>query len=299
MSSKKITGFRPGSKSWKKVMAFVYGWGGAIVIIGAMFKIQHWPGASVVLIGGLSIEAIIFILSAFEPLHEDPDWSLVYPELAVDDEHETELGLEAVEEHDQLEEGHGHETIESAPVAKQQAVTVTSGVANELDSMLGEAKIDSELIASLGAGFKNLAEQTNKLTDLTDVSVATNEYVDSVKSAAKTVDGLAESYVKASESLGGLSVSNEDGLSYSEQLKKVSENLASLNTVYEMQLQGSNNTIENNAKLFESMNEMISNLKDSVDDTKRYKENIAELASNLESLNTVYGNMLSAMNFSK
>jgi methyl-accepting chemotaxis protein len=66
-----------------------------------------------------------------------------------------------------------------------------------------------------------------------------------------------------------------------------------------MQLQGSNNAIENNAKLFESMNEMISNLKDSVDDTKRYKENIAELASNLESLNTVYGNMLSAMNFSK
>ena len=68
------------SKKFKTTMKFVYGWGGAIVIVGAMFKIQHWPGASYMLIGGLGIEACIFILSAFEPLHEDPNWELAYPE---------------------------------------------------------------------------------------------------------------------------------------------------------------------------------------------------------------------------
>ena len=82
--SKEITGFRPGSKSWKNFMKYVYGWGAAIVIIGALFKLQHYPGAGPMLVIGLGTEAIIFFLSAFDPMHEDPDWSLVYPELAED-----------------------------------------------------------------------------------------------------------------------------------------------------------------------------------------------------------------------
>ena len=74
-------------------MNMVTGFGAAIVIVGAMFKIQHWPGATIALIGGLSIEAILFILGAFEPPHMEVDWSLVYPELAVshDEEHDDEL----------------------------------------------------------------------------------------------------------------------------------------------------------------------------------------------------------------
>ena len=74
---------KPGSKAWKKFMAKLYGIGAAVVIIGAMFKIQHWPFASLLLVVGLSTEAVIFFFSAFEPLHEEPDWSLVYPELAL------------------------------------------------------------------------------------------------------------------------------------------------------------------------------------------------------------------------
>ena len=74
---------KPGSKGWKNLMAKMYGIGAAIVIIGAMFKINHYPGASEMLVVGLSTEAIIFFFSAFEPPHEDPDWSLVYPELAI------------------------------------------------------------------------------------------------------------------------------------------------------------------------------------------------------------------------
>ena len=71
------------SKKFKGIMAFVYGWGASIVIVGALFKILHWPGADLMLIVGLLTEALIFFLSAFEPLHEEIDWSLVYPELAL------------------------------------------------------------------------------------------------------------------------------------------------------------------------------------------------------------------------
>ncbi|MEY3439195.1 MAG: hypothetical protein RL265_1780, partial [Bacteroidota bacterium] len=74
---------KPGSKGWKVFMSKLYGFGAAVVIIGAMFKIQHWTGASEMLVVGLSVEALIFAFSAFEPLHEDPNWELVYPELAV------------------------------------------------------------------------------------------------------------------------------------------------------------------------------------------------------------------------
>ena len=81
---KEITGFRPGSKSWKKFMAKVYGIGGAVVIVGALFKLMHYPGAEIMLILGLGTEALIFFFSAFEPIHEDPDWTIVYPELAED-----------------------------------------------------------------------------------------------------------------------------------------------------------------------------------------------------------------------
>ena len=87
------------SKKFKTIMKYVYGYGGAIVIIGAMFKIQHWPGATIMLIGGLGIEAVIFMLSAHEPLHEEIDWTLAYPELALghgddDDVHALPLDTE-------------------------------------------------------------------------------------------------------------------------------------------------------------------------------------------------------------
>ena len=74
-----------GGKAWKSFMSKLYGWGAAIVIVGALFKIEHWEGASEMLIIGLGTEAFIFFMSAFEPPHKDPKWELVYPELADDD----------------------------------------------------------------------------------------------------------------------------------------------------------------------------------------------------------------------
>ena len=269
--SKEITGFKPGSKSWKNFMKYVYGWGAAIVIIGALFKLQHYPGSGPMLVIGLGTEAIIFFLSAFDPMHEDPDWSLVYPELAED--------------------------YSGDPRGVQGGGSGTAS--QELDSMLEEAKIGSDLIESLGAGMRNLAETAGNMNNMGDASAATNTFVQSVEGAAKNVNDLSDSYHHAAEALTGLSVSNEDGATYAENLKKVTDNLSSLNSVYEMQLEQTSNSNKVSSEMFSNMQQLVENLNDSVEDTKRYKENIAELSTNLESLNTVYGNMLSAMNVTR
>ncbi|MBA3970929.1 MAG: gliding motility protein GldL [Bacteroidetes bacterium] len=257
-----------GGKKWKSFMAKLYGFGAAIVIIGAMFKIMHWPGAGPMLVVGLSTEAVIFFFSAFEPPHEEVDWSLVYPELA---------GMHGEEvEHKQIEEDKGSLT-------------------EQLDNMLEEAKIGPELMASLGDGLRSLSDQAGKLNNITDASVATNEYVTSVQSAAKNVDSLSGAYSKAAESLMGLVVSGDDSANLGDQIVKVSKNLSALNASYELQLQGSSEHLKATSKFYGGLENLMQNLNDSVDDTKRYKEQIAQLSSNLESLNTIYGNMLTAM----
>ncbi|HEY6159620.1 MAG TPA: gliding motility protein GldL [Bacteroidia bacterium] len=263
---------RPGSKGWKKFMAKLYGFGAAIVIVGALFKIQHWPGAGIMLTVGLSTEAIIFFFSAFEPIHEEIDWSLVYPELA---------GLHGESEPEQIEEGSSASATES------------------LDKMLEEAKIGPELINSLGEGMRNLTDTTKKISEISDAHVATNEYVDSVKNAKKNVDTLSDSYNQAAKSLLGFSMTSDDSATFSEQMNKVSKNLSALNASYELQLQGAGEHMKTTQQFYENINKMMANLSATVQDTQKYKEEIAELSNNLAALNNVYGNMLSAMNVKK
>ncbi len=258
-----------GGKKWKNFMAKLYGFGASIVIVGAMFKIMHWPGAGPMLVIGLSTEAVIFFFSAFEPPHEEVDWSLVYPELAG-------MHGEAGEEEKLIEEDKG---------------TITE----QLDNMLEDAKIGPELIASLGDGLRSLGDQASKLSNITDASVATNEYVSSVQSAAKNVNTLSDSYSKAANTLMALSVTSDESSNFGEQINRVSKNLSALNASYELQLQGSNEHLKSTAKFYDGLADLMKNLNDSVDDTKKYKEQISQLSSNLESLNTIYGNMLTAM----
>lgn len=267
------------SKKFKTIMKFVYGWGGAIVIIGAMFKIQHWPGATIMLIGGLGIEACIFILSAFEPLHEDPNWELVYPELA--------LGHSDSLDHD-------HEENAPAQIKKSG-----SGVTDHLDKMLEEANIDNELLTRLGDGMRALGENAAQLQVVSSAAAATDSYVTSLQAASDKVSNLSEAYERASVSISGMTSSSAEGESFGEQMHKVSKNLAALNNVYELQLKGSSAHLETTEKFQSQVTEMMKNLSDSTEDTRRYKENMAMLSSNLTDLNTVYGNMLKAMSINK
>ena len=110
---------------------------------------------------------------------------------------------------------------------------------------------------------------------------------------------LSERYAQASESLVGLTSNVDAGRNAGESLQKMSENLSALNEMYEMQLRGSREKLEAANQMFEGVGELLENLRNSVDDTKRYKDNIAELSENLSKLNTVYGNMLAAMSVNR
>ena len=253
------------TKKGKTIMGLLYGLGAAVVIVGALFKIMHWPGAGPMLVVGLSTEALIFAVSAFEPQHMPLDWTLAYPELA---------GV-----HD--EDGNA---IENKGTAVEQ-----------LDTMLEDAKIDPELIESLGQGLRNLSTNANKLSEISDASVATNEYAESLKSASSKVSSLADDYARASESLAVLNEAANSGANTGEQMKKMASTLEALNESYASQLQGSQQQAETMQSMYAGITALMTNLSDSVEDTKRYKENIAELSTNLSAVNKVYGNMLTAM----
>ncbi len=297
------------SKVYKKIMGYVYGWGAAVVMVGALFKIQHYPGAGVMLFVGLLVEAFIFFLSAFEPPHEEVDWSLVYPELA---------GVE-----------------EDLNIADRKAAVNTKKSALEkFDAMIENAEITPELFEKLGHGLKNLKVTTEKLHDVSDATVATNNYVANFEKASEKVSSFADAYGSSAEKLNvqadnlassyeksanvvstsgnslataynrltdnmnkDLEMSTDGGKTYNEQLGVMNKNLTALNAVYELQLQGSNAQMEASKTLYSGLDEILSNLKQSAEDTKRYRDEISKLSSNLSAMNTVYGNMLSAMNF--
>jgi gliding motility-associated protein GldL len=187
------------SKTGKNVMAKAYGLGAAVVILGALFKIQHYPGADIMLIVGMGVEAVIFAISAFEPIHEEWDWSLVYPELA---------GMEG--------EGRpNNSSLEQGDAVSQQ-----------LDKMLSEAKIGPELIEGLGLGMKSLSTSVSSMADLSGASVATKEYADNVSLANEQIKGMNTSYGRAVSALDSLTETTE---SFKETTIKVTSINATLN----------------------------------------------------------------------
>ncbi|MEZ4923307.1 MAG: gliding motility protein GldL [Crocinitomicaceae bacterium] len=277
---------RPGTKKWKLFMAKLYGIGAAIVIVGAMFKIMHWPGAGAMLVGGLSTEAVIFFFSAFEPLHEDPKWELVYPELAL--AHDEDFDLHAyIDEKGESGAHHGG------------GGGSATGITEKFDSLLEEAKIDADLLNRLGDGIRTLSDNAEGLKAVSGAAAATDSYVASLESASQQVKTLSNTYERASESLLGLTSGAEEGASFGEQLQKVSSNLAALNNVYELQLKGSSDHLEATEKFQSQVKDMMQNLSDSVEDTRLYRENMAMLSKNLTDLNQVYGNMLKAMTITR
>lgn len=202
------------SKGFKKVMAYIYGWGAAVVIVGALFKIMHWPGANQMLIAGLGTEALIFFVSVFEPIHAEYDWTLVYPELA---------GIE--------------------PTEKKQKNQNQGSISQQLDKMLADAKVGPELIGSLGSGLKTLSDNVKDMSSLSSATVATNEYTNNISKASKAIEsiGVASSEISSSMSTfaGGLttmvnnlsSTANESA-EFKENITKLNKNLGSLNNVY-------------------------------------------------------------------
>ena len=269
------------SKAYKNFMAKLYGIGAAVVIFGALFKIMHWPGANLMLIAGMTTETLIFFLSAFEPLHKEWDWSLVYPELA---------GM--IEETALLDEnGNPIET----PVSKDP-------LSAKLDKMLEDANISPELIDRLGQGMQNLADSANSMNNMASVTAATDKFVtnldgvagqagkllESMQGAPEAISTLSSIYRETAESLGG-------EVSYVEEMKKMSASLSSINAMYEMQINNASTQMNLNKEFEEKMGAMLANFTDSADGIMKYKEQVDALTRKVAELNNVYGNMLAAM----
>ena len=254
------------SKTFKSIMAKIYGLGAAVVILGALFKLQHYEGASIMLIIGLGTEAAIFALSAFEPVKEDYDWTLVYPELA------------GIEETKKKKKGGKEETP-----------------SQKLDKAFEDAQIDDNLIQRLGDGMRSLSDNVNKMGELTDAAVATDEYTSKVKEAAQNIDKINSSYAENLQALQNLNQSSEVTKEYFDQIKEASQKLSSLNSVYEMELEETNNHIKSLNKYYDNLSKTIEHLSGSEEETSKLKEEFNRLNQNLTNLNSVYGNMLSAM----
>ena len=256
----------------KKFQMMATGFGAAIVIVGAMFKIQHWPGSSVMLVAGLSVEAFLFVMGAFVEPHMDIDWTLAYPELA---------GGHA--EHEEHEE-EAPELLES-----------TDPISQKLDKLLMDANIGPELLESLGKGMKNLGDTAGNMNNLGNASAASNEFVEKIKGASENVGKLSDSYSRASVALTDLTDLKGTGASYAEELTKMTRNLSELNDVYAKQVTSTNESMKLSTEVSDNINQLLISLSSSVEDTKKYKEEISVLGQNLSKLNTIYGNMLSAM----
>jgi len=244
------------SKGYKNFMSKLYGWGASVVIIGALFKINHYPGASEMLIVGLGTEAIIFFFSAFEPPHVEPDWSLVYPELA---------GLY-----------HEEEITESKKTSAKKGT-----LSQELDKMLEEAKIGPALIESLGKGLHNLSETTSKLTDITNASIATNEYAVNIKNAASSANELAHTFKKTSEVINQDAIVSED---FMNNVKKASNSVSHLAETYEEISQNLNKDVKTTDEYVNSLKNAILSVNQLSTTYKESSENLAKAAKAITSL---------------
>jgi len=251
----------------------IVSWGASIVIVGLMFKILHWPGSTYFIAGGLTVEALLFLLLGFQRDEKEIDWTRVYPEL--NENFSGEL-----------------------PKSSVRAISGGDNFSNTaaLDKMLADAKIGPELIGSLGEGLRTFGDKVQSISQVADAGDATVVFTEKVKNATASYDKLSVAFEKASTNLTDLAGSEGDSKAYHEQVNNLAKNLSALNAVYELELQDSSAHLKSMNKFYQNLSLTMNNFNESLDDSKLFKDEVGRLAKNLASLNSIYGNMLSAMN---
>ncbi|SKC01120.1 type IX secretion system motor protein PorL/GldL [Dyadobacter psychrophilus] len=256
---------------WDKLVPTIYSAGAAVVILGALAKIQHWDFGGPLLTAGLGTEVLIFLLYALQTLTQssdrDPDWTRVYPELADD---------------------------YNGP-AITRGSTSSSGVTAKLDNMLDNAKLGPEVFDSLGKGFRNLSETVGKISDLTDATVATNDYARNVKSASTAINDMNKSYGVAISAMSSMADATKDAQSYREQFQQITKNMGALNAVYELELQDTTKHLKAMNAFYGNLTAAMENMADATKESQVFKNEMSKLTTNISSLNGIYGNMLTAM----
>lgn len=204
------------SKSTKKLFNMAYGLGASVVIIGALFKILHWEfgplTGGLLLAVGLITEALIFAISAFEPVDDEYDWSLVYPELA------------------------GGQQSTSRKQEAKDAKEAEGLLSKKLDELLKEANIDAELFSSLGESIKSFEGAAKNIAPTTDAIQHTKKYSEELSHAAAQMESLNSLYKVQLESASRQASINEEVVqnagALKEQMESLATNLSSLNGVY-------------------------------------------------------------------
>jgi gliding motility-associated protein GldL len=233
--------------------------GAALVIWGALRKITHAADAEMWLWIGLTTEAVIFLLYGI--------LYLIYP---------AEKGA-----------GHPEETLVDA--------TPQGRVLNNMDKALMEADITPANLNRLGEGFKKLNTTISNMNDITDVVAATGDYTAKTREVTSALTQVKDAYVTAANSVGAFNAASDSARVFHDQIQVLTKNLSSLNTIYELELQESNNHLKALSGFYGKLAETSQLMVNSAEDAKKVQQQVSGLATNLTKLNGIYGNMLSAM----
>ncbi|NML19496.1 gliding motility protein GldL [Pseudoflavitalea sp. G-6-1-2] len=248
------------SKSTERIVNIIVCMGAAIVIFGAWQKITHQALADFFLTAGLITEAIIFVVYAFLP----PPGSEM------------------------------HAIAEALPKLAGGAPSGNPALDN-MNKMMQDADITPASLKSLSDGFKKLGTSVSNIAEVSDVVKSTNDYSAKTKEATAALGQMTSAYQGATATITTFNSAADSTKQFHEQVGVLTKNLGSLNAIYELELQDTNNHLKAMKNFYGNLANASQTMQNSVDDAKKAHEQIAKLASNLSNLNTVYGNMLSAM----
>lgn len=264
----------------KRITGIAYGLGASVVIIGALFKIQHYPGAGEMLMIGMAIEACLFAISAFEDPHPEYHWDKVFP---------------------QLNDGEAEPISFAAP---QQQVSKNG---NTIDDIANTGKLSESDAQRLSEGIKRLSETASQIADVTAAVSASSNYTRSMNAASDAIsafaatqaslksssDSLFASYKTVAESMGNVA---SDAQGYMQEMKGITRNLSSINASYEMQVKSISEQAGMVTEVNENLKKVQSAMSEAAISTAAFKEQATKLTQQVSSLNNVYGNMLNAFN---
>ena len=262
------------TKKGQVVLNFIFAFFAAVVILGALFKIRHWPNADEMITIGLLSEVIVFLVMAFMvPPPEEPHWQRYFPDINM---------------HPDLD-----------PNFKPTPLTLPGANGNpaltKFEDMLNAAGITPANLGRLGENFKKLGTTVENMSDVTDAVSATNDYSVKTREVANAMSQMKDAYLGAATTVQHFNSAAEGTKHFHEQVQVLTKNLSSLNTIYELELQDTNNHLKAMNKFYNNLVQASDAMSGSVDDAKKAHDQIATLAGNLGKLNQVYGNMLSAM----
>lgn len=260
------------------VLNFLFAFFAAVVIAGALFKIRHWPLADEMITLGLLAEVIVFLIMAMlAPPPEEPHWERYFPNINV------------------------HPDVERAETGKFEVTPLIANnnnnnpVLTRFEDMLSAADITPGNLGRLGENFKKFGHTVDKMSDITDVVSATGDYTAKTREAANALTHMKDAYISAASSVQNFNAAAEGTKQFHEQVQVLTKNLSSLNTIYELELQDTNNHLKAMNRFYSNLVQASDAMQGSVDDAKKAHDQIAILAGNLGRLNQIYGNMLSAM----